>query len=123
MQKTSSTVPCDGKILLFLLRASLVAQTVKHLLTMRETRVRSLGWEDPLEKEMATHYSTLAWKMPWTEEHGSLHTVHGVAKSWTRLSDFTFTFRVGSGLSWWLRWGKASACNAGDPGSIPGLGR
>ena len=64
---------------------SLVAQMVKHLLTMRETRVWYLGWEDPLEKEMATHYSTLAWKMPWTEEHGSLHTVHGVAKSKTRL--------------------------------------
>ena len=47
---------------------SLVAQTVKHLPTMRETRVQSLGWEDPLEKEMATHSSILAWKIPWTEE-------------------------------------------------------
>ena len=47
--------------------ASLVAQTVKHLPTMQETRVRFLGWEDPLEKEMATHSSTLAWKIPWTE--------------------------------------------------------
>ena len=46
----------------------MVAQTVKRLPTMRETRVRSLGQEDPLEKEMATHSSTLAWKMPWTEE-------------------------------------------------------
>ena len=44
--------------------ASLVAQTVKHLLTMRETWVRSLGQEDPLEKEMTTHSSTLAWKIP-----------------------------------------------------------
>ena len=52
--------------------ASLVAQTVKRLPTMRETRVRSLGQEDPLEKEMATHSSTLAWKIPWTEEHGRL---------------------------------------------------
>ena len=43
-----------------------------------------------MEKEMATHSSTLAWKIPWTEEPGRL--VHGVAKSWTRLSDFTFTF-------------------------------
>ena len=51
-------------------RESLVAQMVKHLPTMRETRVRSLGWEDPLEKEMATHSSTLAWKIPWTEECG-----------------------------------------------------
>ena len=48
--------------------ASLVAQTVKHLPAMRETRVRSLGGEDPLEKEMATHSSTIAWKIPGTEE-------------------------------------------------------
>ena len=45
---------------------------VKRLPTMQETQVRSLGWEDPLEKEMATHSSTLVWKMPWTEEHGRL---------------------------------------------------
>ena len=51
---------------------------------MQETQVRSLGREDPLEKEMATHSSTLAWKIPWTEE-----PVHGVAKSQTQLSDFT----------------------------------
>ena len=44
---------------------------VKGLLAMQETQVRSLGWEDPLEKEMATRSSTLAWKMPWTEEPGS----------------------------------------------------
>ena len=50
----------------------LVAQTVKHLPTMRETRVLSLGREDPLEKEMATHSSILAWKIPWTEELGWL---------------------------------------------------
>ena len=48
-------------------RASLVAQTVKRLPTMLETQVRSLGREDPLEKEMATHSSILAWKIPWTE--------------------------------------------------------
>ena len=51
---------------------SLVAQTVKSLLTMRETRVRSLGLEDTLEKEVATHSSILAWKIPWTEEPGCL---------------------------------------------------
>ena len=62
---------------------------VKRLSTMRETRVQSLGREDPLEREMATHSSTIAWKVPWTEEHGRLHVVHGVAKSRTRLSDFT----------------------------------
>ena len=49
-------------------RASLVAQTVKRLPAMQETRVRSLGREDPLEKEMATHSSILAWKIPWTED-------------------------------------------------------
>ena len=47
---------------------SLVAQTVKHLSTMRETQVPSLGWEDPLEKEMAINSSTITWKIPWTEE-------------------------------------------------------
>ena len=51
---------------------SLVAQTVKRLPALQETRVRSLGQEDPLEKEMATHSSTLAWKMPWMEEPGRL---------------------------------------------------
>ena len=50
----------------------LVAQMVKRLLTMQETWVRSLGQEDPLEKEMATHSSTLAWRIPWTEEPGRL---------------------------------------------------
>ena len=49
-----------------------MAQTVKHLSTMRETRVRSLGWKDPLEKEMAIHSRTIAWKIPWTEEPGRL---------------------------------------------------
>ena len=47
-------------------RASLGAQMVKNLLAMRETWVRSLGWEDPLEKRKATHSSTLAWRIPWT---------------------------------------------------------
>ena len=53
----------------------LVAQTVKRLSTMRETRVQSLGWEDPLEKEMAIHSSTIAWKTPWTEEPGRLQSM------------------------------------------------
>ena len=53
-------------------RASLVAQTVKRLSAMQETRVRSLGWEDPLEKEMAVHSIILAWKIPWTAEPGRL---------------------------------------------------
>ena len=53
---------------------------------MRETRVRSLGQEDPLVKRMATHSSILAGRIPWTEEPGRLHTPHGIAKSQTRLS-------------------------------------
>ena len=54
---------------------------VKRLSTMLETQVQALGWEDPLEKEMATQSSILAWRISWTEEPGRLHTVHGVAKS------------------------------------------
>ena len=52
--------------------ASLVAQTVKRLSAMQETWVQSLGWEDPLEKEMAAHSSILAWKIPWIVEPGRL---------------------------------------------------
>ena len=53
----------------------MVAQTVKYLPAMWETRVQSLGWEDPLEKKMATHSSTLAWKIPWTEGPGRLQSM------------------------------------------------
>ena len=52
-----------------------MAQRVKFLPAMRETQVRSLGLEDPLEKEMATHSSILAWKIPWTEEPGGLQSL------------------------------------------------
>ena len=55
--------------------ASLVAQMVKNLPAMQETWVRSLGWEDPLAKEMASHSSILAWKIPQTEEPGRLHSI------------------------------------------------
>ena len=55
--------------------ASLVAQMVKRLPAVQETWVQSLGWEDPLEKEMANHSSTLAWKIPWTEEPGRLQSM------------------------------------------------
>ena len=60
--------------LLYICMASLVAQRVKRLPAMLETRVQSLGQEDPLQKEMATHSSILAWKIPWTEEPGGLQT-------------------------------------------------
>ena len=67
---------------------------VKRLATMQETRVRSLGREDPLEKEMAIHSSTIVWKIPRTEEPGRPQSM-GSQKSRTRLNDFTslhFTF-------------------------------
>ena len=53
----------------------MVAQAAKNLPAMQETWVQSLGWEDPLEKRMATHSSTLAWKIPWTEEPGKLQSM------------------------------------------------
>ena len=56
---------------------------VKNLPTMCETQVHSLGQEDPLEKELATHSSILARRIPWTEEHGRLYSPYGVAKSQT----------------------------------------
>ena len=55
---------CIGVLVI---RASLVTQMVKNLPAMQETQVRSLGWEDPLDTGMATHYSILAWRIPWTE--------------------------------------------------------
>ena len=58
-----------------LFRASLVAQGLKHLPARRETRVQSLGWEDPLEKEMAMYSSILAWKIPWTEDASGLQSI------------------------------------------------
>ena len=74
-------------------RASLVAQRVKRLLAMRETWVRFLGQEDPLEKEIATHSSILAWKIPWMEKPGRLQSMGSqrVGHDWaTSLSLFTF---------------------------------
>ena len=65
-----------------------MAQRVKRPPAMQETWVQSLGWEDPLEKEMATDSSTLAWEIPRTDEPGRT-TVHGVTNSHTRLSNFT----------------------------------
>ena len=70
----------------------LVAQLVKNPPVMRETWVRSLGWEDPLEKKKATYSSILAWRIPWS--------VHGIPKSWTRLSDFHFHFQASRSNFW-----------------------
>ena len=60
---------------MYLYRASLIAQWVKNLPAMQENWVRFLGREDPLEKEMATHSSVLAWRIPWTEEPGGLQSM------------------------------------------------
>ena len=60
---------------MYLKWASLLAQLVKNLPALQETWVQSLGWEDSLEKEMATHSSTLAWKIPWTEGPGGLQSM------------------------------------------------
>ena len=76
-------------------RTSLVPRLLKILPAMKETRVQSVGWEDSLEKETATHSSILAWRIPWT--------IHGIAKSWTWLSDFHFTLKC-NGLSRTLSW-------------------
>ena len=74
-------------------RASLVAQMVRSPPAVQETRVRSLGQEDPLEKEMATHSSILAWKIPWTEEPFRLQSME--SQSRTQLSDFTIDLLTG----------------------------
>ena len=94
----------------------LVAQTVKRLLAMRETRVRSLGREDPPEEEMASHSSTFAWKISWTEEPGGLQSMGSqrVGHDWATslplfsLSHFLslWTFYVlGLWLYLWIFWG------------------
>ena len=101
---------------------TLVAQRLKHLPPMWETWVRPLGWEDPLGKEMATHSSILAWRIPWTEEPGRLRSMglqrvgHYWATSLSLLRSSLKGFPGGSA-------GKESACNAGDLGSVPGLER
>ena len=66
-----------------------MAQRLKRLPPMWETRVRSLGWEDPLEKEMVTHSSVLAWRIPWTEKPGRLQSMGSHSR--TRLKRLSFT--------------------------------
>ena len=63
-----------------------MAQTVKNLPAVQETQIQSLRWEDPLEKEIATHSRTLEWEIPRTEKPGGLQSM-GVSKSWTQMSD------------------------------------
>ena len=77
----------------FPLWASLIAQLVKNLPAVQETQVWSLGWEDPLEKEMATHSSTLAWKITWTEKPGGLQSMglQRVEHDWVTNTLLTFS--------------------------------
>ena len=131
-----------------------MAQTLKRLPGMWETQVQSLGREDPLEKEMATHSSTLAWRIPWREEPGRLQSmasqrVSHWATEHTHIilylkcvssRDQLYVLKIlPDNLILWLVYlvyiftsllgfpggaeVKASAWNAGDPGSIPGSGR
>ena len=69
-----------------------MAQRLKHLPAMWETWVQSLGWEDPLEKEMATHSSVLAWRIPWTEELGGLQSTGRKESDMTERLHFHFHF-------------------------------
>ena len=90
----------------FVLGSSLVAQTVKHLPTVRETWVQSLGWEDPLEKEMANHSRTLAWKTPWTEEPGRLQSMRSqrVGHDWATSLSLSYLLFMLSGFIQRVPW-------------------
>ena len=81
-----------------------MAQTVKRLPTVRETWVRALGQEDPLEKEMATHSSTLAWKIPWTEERGSSYSAWGRKESDTTEQLHFTSLEWSSGFPYFLQY-------------------
>ena len=83
---SSSTMQCNLPGLLVCLGSSLVAQTVKNLPAVQETQVQSQGQEDSLEKGMATHSSTLAWRTPWARGAWQA-TAHRLAKNWTLLGD------------------------------------
>ena len=80
---------------------SLVTQMVKHLPTMRETQVQSLGWIDPLEKEIATHSSILAWKIPWMEEPGRLQSMGSqrVGHDWATSLSLYVSWMTSNGIS------------------------
>ena len=106
LENSSYFVLCKVLVLLFLTTAftlkfetkkikpllSVVAQMVKHLSTMWETWVQALGWENPLEKEMAIHSSTIAWKIPWTERSLVGYSLWGHKESdTTERLHFTFT--------------------------------
>ena len=109
---------------IYVIWPSLVVQKVKNLPAMQETWVHFLGWEDPLEKEMATHSSILAWRTPWTEQPGRLQSM-GSRRVRHSLSDFTFTFYFhalekkmathSSALAWRIP-------GTAKPGGLPSMG-
>ena len=128
-----------GAALRLVLRDSLVAQRLKHLPAMRETWVRSLHQEDPLEKEMAIHSSIFAWRIPWTEEPGGLQSTGSqrVQHNWVTSLSLSLSVRM---KPWTVPLSflpckdvrtcgkvvKYLSSNAGDTremGSIPGLRR
>ena len=78
--------------------ASLEAEPVKNLPARHKTWVRILGQDDPLAKGMETYSSILAWRIPWTERSLAGYTVHGIAKSWTQLSNWTTTLVIRLGV-------------------------
>ena len=98
-------------IRLFLMnfRASLVAYMVKNLPAIWETRVWSLGWEDPLEKEMATHSSILAWRILWTEEPGELQSMGSQSQTWLgdwhthKHNEHLHSFQWSATQTWWRK--------------------
>ena len=89
---------------LLVLEASLVAQTVKNLSAMLESQVWSLGWEDPLEKEMATDSRILAWRIPWTKKPGKLQSTGSqrVRHNWNDLACMQELVTWGQEAPWWL---------------------
>ena len=91
--------------------ASLVAQMVKSLPAVRETRVRSLGWKIPLEKEMATHSSILAWKIPWMEKPGGLQSMGSPRVGHSRVTSLSLS----SILTWRIPWRE-------EPGGLQSMG-
>ena len=103
--------------------ASLVAQMVKRLPAMRETQVRSLGWEEPLEKGMTTHCSILTWRIPWTEKPGGLQlmgsqrdrhdrvTEHSTVMSSRNLCAFLFIL-PSLGVSTVSSWSQGGCCSS-----------
>ena len=112
----------EGKY--YFMGASLVAQMVKRLPAMRESWVRSLGREDPLEKEMATHSSILAWKISWMEP-GRLQSMGSqrLGHDWMTSLHFTISWNYAPIPCFGSSNGKESACNVGVLDSIPGSGR